>query len=87
MSATDLKFSLSSFRQLDLPNLLINICNYADRPDDPIWKQYQKWCIIAAKEQWQNTFIDFDFAITALKKQNRNWYDFGKISLDEWNKI
>ena len=87
MSATDLKFSLNSFRQLDLPNLLINIWDYADRPDDPICKQYQKWCITAAKEQWQDTFIDFDFVITALKKQNRNWYDFGKISSDERNKI
>ena len=87
MSATDLKFSLNSFRQLDLPNLLINICDYADKQDDPICKQYQKWCITAAKEQWQDTFIDFDFVITALKKQNRNRNDFGKISSDERNKI
>ena len=73
MSATDLKFSLNFFRQLVLPNLLINIWDYADRPDDPICKQYQKWCKTAAKEQWQDTFID--------------WYDFGKISSDERNKI
>ena len=51
MSATDLKFSLNSFRQLELPNLLINFWDYADRPDDPICKQYQKWYITAAKEQ------------------------------------
>ena len=87
MSATDLKCSLNSFRQLDLPNLLINIWDYADRPDDPICKQYQKWCITAAKEQWQDTFVDFDFAITVLKKQNRNWYDFSKMSSDKRNKI
>ena len=40
-----------------------------------------------AKEQWQDAFIAFDFVITGLKKQNRNWYDFDKISLDERNKI
>ena len=46
----DLKNSLNSFRRLDLLNLLITIWPYAYRPDDPICKQYQKWCIIAAKE-------------------------------------
>ena len=87
MSATDLIFSLNSFRQLDLPNLLINIWGCADSPDDPVCKQYQKWCIIPDKEQWQDAFIAFDFVIIGLKKQNRNQYDFDKISLDERNKI
>ena len=42
MDITDLKFSLNFFRQLDLPNLSINIWDYADKPNFPIFKQYQK---------------------------------------------
>ena len=51
MNAGDLKVSLNSFRQLDLPNLLINVWDYADKPNCPVCKQYQKWCICAAKEK------------------------------------
>ena len=64
MNIADLKLSSNSFRQLDLPNLLINIWDYAYKPNCPICKQYRKWCITAAKEQWGNLFIDFDFVIT-----------------------
>ena len=52
MNIANLKFSLNFFRRLDLPDLLINICDYADKPNCATCKQYQKWCITAAKEQW-----------------------------------
>ena len=81
MNIANLKFSLNFFRRLDLPDLLINICDYADKPNCAICKQYQEWCITAAKEQWQKEFIDFDFFIDALKKQNKNWFNVGKTSL------
>ena len=87
MNIADLKFSLNSFRQLDLPNLLINIWDYADKPNCPICKQYQKWCITAANEQWEKDIIDFDFVINTLKKQNKHWFDFGKISSENRNQI
>ena len=45
-----------------------NIWDCADKPNCTICKQYQKWCITAAKEQWEKKFIDFDFVIDALKK-------------------
>ena len=82
MNVNDLKFSLYSFRQLDLPNLLINIWDYADKRHDdcPICKQYSKCCVIAAKEKWSSNFIDFDFVINNLKKQNKKWFDVGKLS-------
>ena len=72
MNAGDLKFSLNSFRQLDLPNLLINVWDYVDKPNCPICKQYQKWCISAAKEKWQDSSIEFDFVINFLKNKNKN---------------
>ena len=87
MNAGDLKFSLNSFRQLDLPNLLINVWDYVNKPNCPICKQYQKWCISAAKEKWKDSYIEFDFVIGCLKKQNKNWFDFGEISLANRNQI
>ena len=37
-----MKFSKSSFQELDLPDLLINIWCYTDKQDDPIIAQYEK---------------------------------------------
>ena len=70
-----------------MPNLLINIWDYANKPNCPICKQYQKWCISAAKEKWKDSYIEFDFVIGCLKKQNKNWFDFGEISLANRNQI
>lgn len=36
--------------------------------------------MIAAKEKWSSNFIDFDFVINNLKKQNKTWFDVGKLS-------
>ena len=74
------KFLLESFRRLDLPNLLINIWSYAGKPNCPMCSQYQRWCIQAAKEKWLSSFIDFDFVIQNLKRQNKKFFDFGRIS-------
>ena len=68
------------FLHLDLPNLLINIWEYADKPNDPILIQYQKWCIEVAKQKWQPQFINFDYVIRNLEERNKKFYDFGKIS-------
>ena len=58
----EMKFSLATLRQLDLPNLLIDISFYADSPhcqDCSICQQYLKWSIQAAKEKWSSDFKDF----------------------------
>ena len=81
------KFLVESFRQLDLPNLLINIWSYANKPVCPMCNQYQKYCIQAAKEQWLSSFIDLDFVIQNLKRQNKRFFDFGKISSQDRNSI
>ena len=49
--------------------------------------QYQKYCIQAAKEQWLSSFIDLDFVIQNLKRQNKRFFDFGKISSQDRNSI
>ena len=48
---TELKFSLDSFRQLDLPELLISIWDYAYHIKEKgciVCQTYQSWCIVAA---------------------------------------
>ena len=64
-----LKFSLDSFRQLELADILINIWSYGDHIKEKncvICNNYRNWCITAAKEKWSQTFVDFDFAMQNL---------------------
>ena len=68
------------FLRLDLPNLLINIWEYAHKPNNPILILYQKWCIEVAKQKSQPQIINFDYVFRNLKKRNKKFYDFGKIS-------
>ena len=72
---------------LDLPNLLINIWSYTDYLHDPIVKQYEKWCAVAAKLKWRYHYLDFDYVISNLKRKKKKFYDFGKISSADRNVI
>ena len=67
-----LEFSKKTFSQLDLPNLLINIWDYAFCHCS-ICSQYQKWCTQVAKEKWQPDFVDFGYVITNIKRQNKSF--------------
>ena len=82
-----LKFSKQSFQKLELPDLLLNIWCYADWPNDPICVQYQQWCVEVAKERWSSQYLDFDYVIENLRKQNKKFYNFGKISSEDKNII
>ena len=87
---TELKFSLDSFRQLDLPELLISIWDYAYHIIEKeciVCQTYQGWCIVAAREKWLYSYINFDFVIDNSQKQNRNWVDFGNFSTETKNQI
>ena len=51
---TDLKFSLDTFYQVGLPNLFINIWDYAYHNHEKgciVYQTYQGWCIVAAREK------------------------------------
>ena len=68
MTSKNLKFSLDSFRQLDLSDLLINIWLYSfhSHQDSSICKQHKERCIIAAKEKWSGFYHDFDEILNAI---------------------
>ena len=50
-----LKFSQQSFRELELPDLPLNIWCYADRPNDSTCIQYQKWLFKRQKSSGNHT--------------------------------
>ena len=84
-----MKLSLAKFEFLDQPNLLINIWEYNDErhKNCPACKQYKEWSIKVVKTQWQNNYMDFDFVIDNIRKQNRKLFDFGRISSGNRSKI
>ena len=84
-----MKLYLANFEFLDLPNLLISIWEYNDETHKncPVCKQYEDWRIKVAKTQWQNGYMDFDFVIENIKKQNRKLYDFGRIISENRSRI
>ena len=53
-----LKFSLNDFKELDLPDLLINISCYSEgeAENSLICKQYKEYCIIAARKKVVSVF-------------------------------
>ena len=40
-----------------------------------------------AKEQWQSYYKDFNYVIERLKKQDKKFYNFGRISSQDKNVI
>ena len=89
MSQPQMKLSLANFEFLDLPNVLINIWEYHDltHKNCPVCKQYKEWCIKVAKTQWQNDYMDFDFVIENIRKQNRKLFGFERISSENRSKM
>ena len=84
-----MKLPLANFEFQDLPNLLINIWEYNDETHKScsVCKQYDEWCIKVAKTQWKNDYMDFDFVIENIRKQNRKLFDFGWISSENRSRI
>ena len=82
-----MKISKNDFLEFDFPYLLINIWSYSEYLTDPVLNQYCQWCVEVAKERWQPSFKNFQFVINNLRKRNRKFYDFGKISSADKNMI
>ena len=76
-----MKFSLEAFSRLDLPNFSINIWEYNDEKhkNSSICRQYEKWCIEAAKRKWQDIYMDFDYVIENIKKKYKKFFNFRKF--------
>ena len=84
-----LKFSKSDFQRQGLPDLLLNIWGYTDAEAKKcnICKQYEIWCVEAAQEKWKAEYLDFKYVIENLRRQNKQFYNFGKICSVDRNVI
>ena len=84
-----LKFSLEDFRELHLPDLLINIWNYSDCKNSNcfVCNQYRDLCVQAAYEKWSPDYKDFNAVINNLRIQNKSWFDVSKLCNDNKNDI
>ena len=67
--SSELKFSLNTFRQHDLPNLLIIIWSYSHCriKGCSICEYYKNFCVVAAKEKWSGFYHDFNEVLKAIE--------------------
>ena len=81
-----LKFSQATFDRLDLPDLFINMWDYAHYTNCPC-KRYYYFCAEAAAKKWLPRYLRYDYVTRQIKMQNRCFIDFGKISTERKNTI
>ena len=79
MARFEMKFSKETFSRLDLPDLPLDIWSYAHGQKTDITLQYAKWCGELAAECWLPKYLDFNFFMRCLLRENKNFYNFGKI--------
>ena len=83
---SQLKFSLNSFCELDLPELLTNIWSYADHIMNnvdgcEICEIYTEYCVSAVKEKWSEFYIDFDFGKFSTATKNNIYLHIAKTKV------
>ena len=72
------KISLKDFRELDSPNLIIQIWSYNNPKQWPkcsVCDIYSEFCKIVLKEKWREEWGDFDFVLEKLEKNGRSFID------------
>ena len=73
--AINLRFTKTDFRELDVPNLLINIHCY-DGYDDV--EPNNRWCREIVLERWDHErWIPYEVVIENIT--NKNFFDFGGV--------
>ena len=84
MSST-LKFNLDSFRELDAPNLIINVWSYSDYINNKhenceVCKTYRQYSLKALKEKWREEWGCFNYITSKISKNDRYFIDVSKYS-------
>ena len=81
MSSTTLKFNAESFKELDAPNLIINLWSYSDylkKNDCEICRKYCDLSLNALSEKWQKDWGPFNYIMSKVKKNDRLFLNVGK---------
>ena len=53
--------------------------------EDELIKTYRQWCVKCVYEKWSENYLDFAFVIRNFLQNNKNVFDFGKISSAQKN--
>lgn len=71
-------FAYEHFQSMDIPELMIKIwqCSYEKQCN--VCHKYKRHAIRALREKWTDQFIDENFVIYKLCKQDKDWCDLDK---------
>ena len=79
-----LKLNFDLMKELDAPNLIIDIWSYSDHlkknSNCLIYEHYRFHCLELLKKKWQNEWGDFDHIMNKIKKNDKNFINIGKYS-------
>ena len=80
----EMKFKFDDFKELDIPNLMINVWSYSETIKNKkgcvVSEKYRSWCIRALHEKWLDSYIDINFVVYELISLDEKWFDCGKVS-------
>ena len=83
MSST-LKFNLESFKELDAPDLIINVWSYSDHlkshQNCRVCKTYREYSLKALEKKWSNNWGNFDYVVSRITRNDKNFLDVSKYS-------
>ena len=71
-------FTYEHFQSMDIPELMIKIWQYSYEKQCNVCLKYQRHAIKALREKWTDQFIDKNFVIYKLCKQDKDWCDLDK---------
>ena len=71
-------FAYEHFQSMDIPELMIKICQYSYEKQCNVCHKYKRHAIRALREKWTDQFIDENFVIYKLRKQDKEWCDLDK---------
>ena len=71
-------FTYEHFQSMDIPELMIKIWQYSYEKQCNVCLKYQRHAIKTLREKWTDQFIDKNFVIYKLCKQDKDWCDLDK---------
>ena len=78
------KFNFESFKELDAPDLIINVWSYSDHlktfSNCRTCKTYCNYCIEILRKRWEPEWGNFNKIISKLLKNDRNFINISKYS-------
>ena len=76
--------SLADIKQLDVPNLIINIWSYnVDKKhlsQCNICQKYNQYSVQALQQKWKNSWGDFHVVVQKIQENDKNFIDAGSYS-------